>query len=61
MPHYAVLDVSNEETAIHVVDETDATVWRGKRASDPEVLATALRRHAPQLVPVDLETGPLTP
>lgn len=28
MPHYAALDVSNEETAIHVIDETGATVWR---------------------------------
>lgn len=61
MPHYAALDVLNEETAIHIVDETGATVWRGKRASDPEVLATALRRHAPELVRVGLETGPLTP
>src|SRR3712207_9313884 len=54
-------DVSNEETAIHILDETGTTVWRGKRASDPEVLATALRRHAPELVRVGLETGPLTP
>jgi transposase len=61
MPHYAALDVSNEETAIHILDETGTTVWRGKRASDPEVLATALRRHAPELVRVGLETGPLTP
>jgi len=61
MPHYAALDVSNDETAIHVVDETGATVWCGKRASDPQVLATALRRHAPDLVRLGLETGPLTP
>src|SRR5919206_1783547 len=61
MPHYAALDVSNRETAIHVVDETGRTVWRGKRASDPEALATALRRHAPDLVRVGLETGFLTP
>ena len=61
MPHYAALDVSNEETAIHVVDEAGRTVWRGKRASDPEALATALRRHAPELVRVGLETGFLTP
>ena len=47
MPHYAALDVSNDQTAIHVVDETGRTVWRGKRASDPEALAAALRRHAP--------------
>ncbi|KOX43310.1 hypothetical protein ADL19_28415 [Streptomyces purpurogeneiscleroticus] len=61
MPQYAALDVSNEKTAIHVIDETGATVWRGKRASDPDVLTTTLRRHAPDLVRVGLETGPLTP
>ena len=61
MPHYAALDVSNEQTAIHVVDEAGRTVWRGKRASDPEALATARRRHAPDLVRVGLETGFLTP
>ena len=42
MPHYAALDVSNQETAIHVVDEAGRTVWRGKRVSDPEALAAAL-------------------
>src|SRR5215204_3073998 len=61
MPHYAALDVSNEQTAIHVIDEAGRTIWRGKRASDPEALATALRRHAPDLVRVGLETGFLTP
>src|SRR5918995_7459859 len=61
MPHDAALDVSNEETAIHVVDDAGHTVWRGKRASDPEPLAEALRRHAPDLVRVGLETGFLTP
>jgi transposase len=61
MPHYAALDVSNEQTAIHVIDEAGRTVWRGKRASDPEALAEALRRHAPDLVRVGLETGFLTP
>src|SRR3954466_8227940 len=61
MPHYAALDVSNEQTAIHVLDEAGRTVWRGKQASDPEALAEALRRHAPELVRVGLETGPLTP
>src|SRR5215217_1512487 len=61
MPHYAALDVSNAETAIHVVDEAGRTVWRGKRASDPEPLAAALRRHAPELQRVGLETGQLAP
>src|SRR5918997_5111860 len=61
MSHYAALDVSNQETAIHVVDEAGRTVWRGKRASDPEALAAALRRYAPELVRVGLETGSLAP
>jgi hypothetical protein len=26
MPHYAALDVSNQETAIHVVDDAGRTV-----------------------------------
>ena len=52
MPHYAALDISNAETAIHFVDEAGRTVWRGKRASDPEALAAALRRHALDLVRV---------
>ena len=38
MPHYAALDVSNEETAIHIVDELGKTVWRGKRPA-------AIRQH----------------
>ncbi|TPE50976.1 hypothetical protein FJM51_10050 [Amaricoccus solimangrovi] len=51
----------NEETAIPVIDETGATIWRGKRASDPDALTTTPRRHAPDLARVGLETGPLTP
>lgn len=43
MRQYAGLDVSLEETAISVTDETGAVVWRGKRASDPDVLTTTLR------------------
>ena len=31
MAHYAGLDVSDKETAIHVVDGSGKTVWRGKR------------------------------
>jgi transposase len=41
MPRYAAFNVSKEETAVHVVDETGRTVWHGKRASDPEALATS--------------------
>jgi transposase len=59
--HYAGLDVSDKETAIHVVDGSGKTVWRGKRPSEPDALAAALRRHAPELERVGLETGQLAP
>ena len=61
MAHYAAFDVSDKETAIHVLDEHGRLVWKGKRASEPEVLAAALRRHAPELRRVGLETGQLAP
>jgi transposase len=38
MPHYAALDVSNDDIAIHIIDGSDPAVWRGERASDPDVL-----------------------
>ena len=61
MAHYAAFDVSDKETAIHVLDEHGGLVWKGKRPSEPEALASALRRHAPELVRVGLETGQLAP
>ena len=61
MAHYAGLDVSDKETAIHVVDGSGRVVWRGKRPSEPDALASALRRHAPELERVGLETGQLAP
>jgi transposase len=61
MAHYAAFDVSDKETAIHVLDERGKPVWKGKRPSEPEALAAALRHHAPALVRVGLETGRLAP
>lgn len=61
MAHCAALDVLDKETAIHVRDEHDKPVWKGKRPSEPEALAAALRRHAPDLVRMGLETGRLAP
>ncbi len=55
------LDVSDRDTAIHVVDEGGRRVWRGKRASEPEAIAAALRRHAAHLDRAGLETGQLAP
>ena len=56
---YAGLDVSDKTTHICVVDGTGAVVWRGVCATDPEAVATVLRRRCPELVRVVLETGPL--
>jgi transposase len=61
MAHCAAFDVSDKETAIHVLDEHGKPVWKGKRPSEPEALAAALRHHAPELVRVGLETGRLAP
>lgn len=61
MVQHASLGVSDKDTAVHLLDEDGGLVWRGKRASETEVLATALRRHAPELRRVGLETGQLTP
>jgi transposase len=57
---YAGLDVSDKTTHVCVVDGAGGLVWRGECATDPEVLAKTLRRHAPGLVRVVLETGPLS-
>ena len=46
MVHYAAFDVSDKETAIHVLDEHGKSVWKGKRPSEPEALAAALRPRA---------------
>lgn len=61
MVPYAAFDVSDKETAIHVLDEHGKSVWKGKRPSEPEALAAALRRHAPELERVGLEAGQLAP
>ena len=61
MAYHAAFDVSDKETAIRVPDSRGKLVWKGKRPSEPEALAAALRRHASKLVRVGLETGRLAP
>jgi transposase len=60
MTLYAGLDVSDKTTHICVVDGEGAILCRDVVASDPDVLAKWLKRHAPGLVRVVLETGPLS-
>jgi transposase len=54
------LDVSQAETAVCVIDAAGATVWQGKCASDPEAIAGTLRRRAPDVARIALETGPMS-
>jgi len=57
MDHYVGLDVSLKQTHFCVVDGSGAIVARGYEATHPELLAAALRRHAPCARVVVLETG----
>jgi transposase len=60
MSIYAGLDVSDKTTHVCLVDAEGAVKRRDIMASDPEVIAKWLRRHASELVRVVLETGPLS-
>jgi transposase len=43
-----------------VVDQNGATVWRGKCSTEPKPICETVRKHAPALVRVGLETGQLS-
>jgi transposase len=60
MGQYVGLDVSLEETKVHVLDEQGKRVWRGTCVSHPAVIEATIRKHAPEAVRIGLETGPLT-
>src|SRR3954452_22785977 len=60
MGQYVGLDVSLHETKVHVLDEQGRRVWRGRCASTPEAIEATIRRYAPEVVRIGLETGPLT-
>ncbi len=55
MNHYAGLDVSLEETAICVVDETGRLVKETRAASEPQALIVALRGLSLPLERIGLE------
>lgn len=60
MHQYVGLDVSLKETSIRVIDEAGKIVWRGRRASTPEVIAEAIKKHARHAVRIGLESGQLS-
>ena len=58
--HYVGLDVSLETTSICVVDANGQVAWRGQCPSDPDMIEQAIRRHAPGVVRIGLESGQLS-
>ena len=59
MDEYIGLDVSLKDTAVSI-RRNGKRVWRGKCASDPQLLAALIRKHAPAARRVVFETGPLS-
>jgi len=55
------LDVSQELTAICVVDNSGRRVWRGECATDPKQIARVVRRHAGKDAGLGIKTGPMKP
>ena len=60
MTSYAGLDVAQQETQVCVVDENGIVRWTGKVRTEPAVVAAALKRRAPDLERVVLESGALS-
>jgi transposase len=61
MEHYVALDVSLKEISICVLDEKGGVVFEGRTRADPSVLVDLIRKKAPGVVRVGLETGATTP
>lgn len=59
MEEYIGLDVSMKETAVSI-RRAGERIWRGKCASDPSIVAELIRKRAPSVKRVVLETGPLS-
>ncbi len=57
---YVGLDVSLETTAVCVIDDNSAVVWRGKCASTVDGITATIRAYAPAAVRIGLETGQLS-
>jgi transposase len=61
MSLYIGLDVSQKTTAICVVDDGGRRIWRGECRTEPDEIATVVRRHAGDDARIGIETGSMTP
>ena len=59
MAEYVALDVSSRSTSVHIVDQQGRRLWRGTCPTDVAALVSTIRRHAPAVERVGLETGQL--
>src|SRR5690349_7411715 len=59
MAEYVAHDVSLRSTSVHIVDERGRCLWRGTCPTDTTALVDTVRRHAPRVERVGLETGML--
>jgi len=59
MEQYVGLDVSQQETAICVIDGAGTKLWEGTCRSTPDAIRRILRQRAPTATRVGMETGPL--
>jgi transposase len=57
MGTYVGLDVSLEATSICILGDDGSRLFEGKAATDPAILARLIRKRAPDLVRVGLESG----
>jgi transposase len=57
---YAALDVSDKTTQVCVVDGSGRAVFSGACPTDPAAIAAVLKKRAPRVRRVVLETGPLS-
>lgn len=60
MEQYVGLDVSQDVTHICVVDRDGKRLWEGHCASTPEAIGEAIRKYAPTVTKIGLESGHLS-
>jgi len=60
MMRFVGLDVSQKTTAVCVVDEDGARLWRGECLSTPEQIEALISQHADKDARIGIETGPMT-
>lgn len=59
MRHYVGLDVSQQQTAICVIDHNGNKTWEGRSWTTPQDIAETVRARGVAVERIAMETGPL--